>query len=122
MPEQDKIVFSPQEISIIEKNLGFIVFDWSKHLIHHILSQASQQGVKIVYMNTSKTLQSGNTSETKTDFFYEKLPPLIGFKHEKANLRGKGLETLWAYHLDVVRSASFYNFINEITLSPNISS
>ena len=27
------IKFTSEEISIIEKNLGFIVFDWAKHLV-----------------------------------------------------------------------------------------
>lgn len=104
------IEFTNEEISIIEKNLGFIVFDWAKHLISHIITQARNAGVKTVYMNTIDTLDAGAITEGKVDYFYERLPGLLGFKKEKANLRGKGAEKLWAYHLDVI-NASFANVL-----------
>jgi len=100
------IAFTPEEISVIDKKIGFVVFDWAKHLINHILTQARSSGVSIVYMNTVDTLDSGDTQEMKVDYFYERLPPIMGFKKEQANLRGKGKETLWAYHLDVVEASS----------------
>ena len=98
--------FTNEEVSIIEKNLGFIVFDWAKHLISHILAQARNQGVKTVYLNTPETLDAGSITEGKTDYFYERLPAALGFKKEKANLRGNGDETLWAYHLDTTTALS----------------
>jgi hypothetical protein len=91
--------FTREEISTIEKNLGFIVFDWAKHLIGNIISQARNNNVKVVYINTPETLDAESINEGKTEYFYEKLPPLLGFKLEMANLRGRE-EKLWAYHLD----------------------
>ena len=102
--------FTKEEISIIDKNLGFIVFDWATHLVNHILSAARSEGVEVVYMNTPKTIDSGATQEGKLDFFYERLPPRLGFKKEKVNLRSKGKETLWAYRFDVI-TASCSQFI-----------
>jgi len=55
----DKFKFTKEEISEIEKNLGFIVFDWAKHLIVHIISQARGKGVDVVYMNTPESLSAG---------------------------------------------------------------
>lgn len=101
-----EIKFTQEEVSIIEKNLNFMVFDWAKHLVSHILTQARNQGVKTVYMNTPKTLDAGSITEGKTSYFYERLPALLGFKKEKATLRGKGSEKLWAYHLDTVQAIS----------------
>lgn len=92
--------FTREEISKIEKNLNFIVFDWAKHLINHIITQARNKGVNVVYLNTSETLEAGGVTDPKVKYFYEKLPPLLGFKLEKVNLRGRGEELLWAYHLD----------------------
>jgi len=57
--------FSREEVSHIEKNLGFIVFDWAKHLISNVLDQARKRGVSKVYMNTPQTIDSGNTSSDK---------------------------------------------------------
>lgn len=102
--DEEKPFFTEKEISIIDKSLGFIVFDWAKHLINHILSQARQQGVKVVYMNTNETLDSG-ANEGKVEYFYDRLPKQLGFSLEKANLRGKGNETLWAYHFDSAKSS-----------------
>ena len=93
------IKFTREEISIIEKNLGFIVFDWAKHLVNHILSQARNKGVKTVYINTPESLDAGSITEGKTDYFYERLPQLMGFQKEKVNLRGSK-EVLWAYHFE----------------------
>lgn len=98
--------FTREEISKIEKSLGFIVFDWAKHLVNHILSQARDKGVDTVYINTPETLDAGAITEGKVDYFYEKLPPLLGFKKEKADLRGTGKETLWAFHLNPKTSSS----------------
>jgi len=94
---EEKSLFTPAEISEIDKKLSFIVFDWAKHLVIHILNSAKNSGVQTVYMNTSKTLHGSNT-ELKVDFFYEKLPQLLGFQKKRAKLRGK-YETFWAYDL-----------------------
>ena len=91
--------FSREEVSHIEKNLGFIVFDWAKHLISNVLDQARKRGVSKVYMNTPQTIDSGNTSSDKLTYFYEKLPPIMGFNKEKVNLRGRD-EELWAFDLN----------------------
>jgi len=93
------IKFTREEISIIEKNLGFIVFDWAKHLINHILSQARNKGVKTVYMNTPESLDAGAITEGKTDYFYERLPQLMGFQKEAVNVR-RSKEILWTYHFE----------------------
>jgi len=106
----DKPLFTPEEISHIDKNMRYIVFDWAKHLIQHILSIARKNNVSTVYMNTSKTVDSGNTQEMKLDYFYEKLPQLMGFQLEKVNLRGK-TEKLWAYHLNEKLSAQCISII-----------
>ena len=100
------IQFTRDEISIIEKNLGFIVFDWAKHLVTHVLGQARSAGVQTVYMNTINTLDAGAITEGKVDYFYERLPPLLGFRKEEANLRGRGNETLWTYHLGELHAAN----------------
>jgi len=99
--------FTKEEISEIEKNLGFIVFDWAKHLITHIVSQARGKGVDTVYMNTNESLSSdvNVSNDSKIDYFYTKLPPMLGFKLEQAELRDNGLESMWAYHLNTVTSA-----------------
>ncbi len=89
-----------EEISYIDKKLHYIIFDWAKTLINHIISQAQNNNVKVVYMNTPETLEAGAITEGKTEYFYEKLPLLLGFKKEKAQLRNRGVEILWAYHLD----------------------
>ena len=105
MPEQYD--FTEKEISYIERKLGNIIFNWAKHLVTNVLSRASNEGVKVVYMNTSKTLASGANPD-KTDYIYERLPGLLGFKKEKVNLRGRP-EVLWAFHLGGmdVESCSF---------------
>jgi hypothetical protein len=92
------ITFSSEEISIIDKNLGFLVFDWAKNLINHILTVARDKGVKVVYMNIPESLavNAPVSNEDKAEYFYEKLPPLLGFSQESVNLRGRK-ETLWAY-------------------------
>jgi len=94
------ITFTPQEISVIDKKLGFMVFDWFKYLIYHIISMARNKGIDVLYINSSETLDAGSINEGKSQFFYEKVPPALGFKQENVNLRGKGTERLWAYHLD----------------------
>ena len=91
--------FTPEEISVIDKNFGFMVFDWAKNLITHILTMARENGAKVVYMNTPTSLavNAPVSNDMKAIYFYEKLPPMLGFKKEKVNLRGKGQEELWAY-------------------------
>jgi len=97
---KNKEVFTKEEIAYIDKKLNYVIFDWAKTLIKHILSQAQKNNVKVVFMNTPQTLDAGAITEGKEEYFYEKLPALLGFKKEKANLRNQGMETLWAYHLD----------------------
>jgi len=101
--DSEKFSFTPEEVSVIDKNLGFIVFDWAKHLVSHIVSQARKNGAKSVYINSSETLNSGAT-EGKVQFFYEKFPPTLGFKEEMVDLRGKGKERLWAMHFAQITS------------------
>jgi hypothetical protein len=95
----ENLFFNEKEISIIDKNLGFIVMDWAKHLVNHILSQARQKGVESIYMNSPETLDSG-ANEGKVDYFYTKLPQQLGFKPVVVNLRGKGNENMWVYKFD----------------------
>ena len=93
-----EITFSPEEISIIDKNLGFLVFDWAKNLINHILTMARDKGVEVVYMNTPESLSVNApvSNEDKAEYFYDKLPSLLGFQKESINLRGRQ-EELWSY-------------------------
>lgn len=98
--------FTPEEISVIDKNLGFIVFDWAKHLINHILSQARKKGISVVYMNSSDTLYGG-VNESKLQYFYERLPQQLGFKEENIALRGKGKERLWAYYFETIETSGY---------------
>ena len=99
------ISFSKDEIKHIDKKLSPVIFNWADTLIMHILSQARNNGVGTVYMNTSSTLDAGSINEGKKKYFYETLPPRLGFKKESVNLRDQGDETLWAYHLDVLTSS-----------------
>lgn len=100
------IKFTKEEASYIDKKLGPIIFDWAKSLINHILFQAKNKDAEVVYMNTPDTLDAGSITEGKTVYFYEKLPPILGFEKETANLRGKGNETLWAYRFNKSKIAS----------------
>jgi len=112
--DKQNIIFTKEEISVIDKNLNFIVFDWAKHLVSHIINQAQNQGVSKVYINTPQTLDSGST-EGKTEYFYSKLPPQLGFHIEDVNLRGKGEEKLWAYDLNATMKNAISKFIKTIT-------
>jgi len=116
MDEKEKPLFTPEEISHIDKNMGHIVFDWAKHLIQHILSIAMKQGVHTVYMNTSQTISSGATQEMKLDYFYERLPPLLGFKLQEVKLRGKK-ESLWAYDLNKKLATSILHLFKTADIS-----
>lgn len=107
----EKLVFTPEEISQIDKKLPFIVFDWAKNLIFHILNKAQNNNVEVVYMNTSKTLYGSNT-ETKVEYFYEKLPKQLGFKKETVKLRQK-TEIFWAYHFNTTAS----NLLNLVKIA-----
>jgi phosphoribosyl-AMP cyclohydrolase len=94
--------FTPDEISKIDKKLPFIVFDWAKNLIMHVLQKAQEHNVNVVYMNTKNTLHGSNTEE-KVEYFYEKLPEMLGFKKEKIKLRNRP-EIFWAYHFGISAS------------------
>lgn len=116
------VTFTEQEISVIDKKLGFIVFDWAKRLVSQIITKAISSGVDVLYWNTPESLSSG-ANDTKVDYFYNRLPQQLGFQKEQANLRGKGKEFLWAMHLDSTNNeitASFLAFIKtaakEVTL------
>lgn len=98
------IKFTKEEAAYIDKKLGSIIFDWAKSLVNHILVQARDKGVEVVYMNTPETLDAGAITEGKTSYFYDRLPPLLGFQREQANLRGRGKETLWAYRFKEIES------------------
>lgn len=110
-----KPMFTEEEISIIDKNLGFIVFDWAKNLINHILTMARENGVEVIYMNTPKSLSVNApvSNDAKAEYFYNKLPPMMGFKRERVNLRGKGNEELWAYRFNET-TAGIKNFLIKI--------
>jgi len=112
----NEITFTPKEISYIDKNMGYVVFDWAKHLIQHILSIARKNNAEIVYMNTSKTVDSGSTQEMKLGYFYEKLPPIMGFTLKTVNLRGKK-EALWEYKLDKNLSAGLISMLKIANVS-----
>jgi len=103
----EKKIFTPEELSVIDSKLRFIVFDWATHLIGHIMGQAKQKGVTKLYWNTPDTLESGATQDEKVDYFYERLPPRLGFKESSANLRGKGEERLWLLNLASVQASYF---------------
>jgi len=94
--------FTEEEVAYIDKKLGPVIFDWAKTLIMHVVGQARNAGVSVVYMNTPETLDAGSITEGKTVYFYEKIPPQLGFRKEEVNLRGRGKETLWTYHLDTL--------------------
>jgi hypothetical protein len=100
----EKPLFTPEEISIIDKTFGFMVFDWAKSLITHVLTMAREQGVEVVYMNTPESLsvRAPVSNDDKADYFYDKIPPTLGFKKEQANLRRRGNEELWAYRFNEV--------------------
>ena len=112
------VEFNKEEISRIEKSLGFIIFDWAKHLINHIITQARNSGVSTVYMNTTKTLNAGAITDPKMEYFYSKLPPILGFYKTKANLRDRGNEDLWAYSIDRMTASGLNTFIR---LAKNIT-
>lgn len=107
------VEFTKEEATYIDKKMNEIVFDWAKKLINHVLSQAKNKGVKKVYMNTSETLKAGAITEDKETYFYEKLPPVMGFKKEKVNLRDNGMEELWSYNLDEI-TASLKNMLIKV--------
>ena len=46
------------------------------------------------------------SNDAKAEYFYSKLPPLIGFKKEKANLRNQGEEEMWAYRFADITALS----------------
>lgn len=101
-----KPIFSPEEISHIDKTLSFIVFNWGENLINHIIFQAKNQGVETLYLNSSETVYGG-ANESKTIYFYEKLPKRLGFTEEQVDLRGKGEERLWVYHINKKANAIY---------------
>ena len=104
----EKEFFTPEELSVIDSKLRFIVFDWATHLISHVIGQAKQKGVNQLYWNTSDTLESGATQDDKVDYFYERLPPKLGFKETSIDLRGKGEERLWGMTLVSIKSSAFH--------------
>jgi len=108
-------IFTEEEISVIDKNFGFIVFDWAKNLINHVLTIARENGAEVVYMNTPESLSVNApvSNDMKSDYFYNKLPPMMGFKKEQANLRGKGNEELWGYRFNEI-TAEIRNFLVKI--------
>jgi len=108
---EPKPYFTSAEVSHIDKKLGFIVFDWAKHIISYVMERAQSEGVKVLYMNTSDTVHGIETPD-KVEYFYEKLPAMMGFVKEKINLRGKP-EILWAYHFDTEKTA-FQNTLKRV--------
>jgi len=95
----NEITFTPEEISVIDKHLRPIVFDWPKHLVNRIILSAKKEGVSRLFINSRKTLDSG-VNDDKAEYFYETLPENLGFHKTQANLRGKGLETLWVMEIN----------------------
>jgi len=95
------IEFTKDEAAYIDKNINDIVFNWSKRLINHIIVEAKNKNVQNIYINTSDTLKATGINENKNNYFYEKLPALIGFTKQSVNLRGKK-ETIWEYDLDKI--------------------
>ena len=107
----EEIIFTPEEISVIDKNLRHIVFDWAKHLISHIILSAKKKGVSRVFINTPETLDSG-ANDDKTAYFYESLPSRLGFTKTQVNLRGKGDEPMWVMDINKALTAkTFSDFI-----------
>ena len=107
----DKDFFTPEELSVIDSKLRFIVFDWATHLISHVIGQAKQKGVTKLYWNTPDTLESGATQDEKVDYFYERLPPKLGFQESSANLRGRGEERLWLMNLSSIKASSLIGLL-----------
>jgi len=107
------IEFTKEEAAHIDKKMNEIVFDWAKKIINHVLSQAKNNKIKKIYMNTKETLRAGAITEQKELYFYEKLPPVMGFKKEKVDLRGEGIEELWCYDLETV-TASLKNMLVKV--------
>ena len=112
-----KPLFTAEEISHIEKNLGEIVFDWAKHLVQNIITSARSNGVDTVYINSSDSVFKAS-NEDKTDFFYERLPKLLGFVSVQKKLRGKK-ERFWAYYINEQRQASGSGDIAFNQIPPN---
>ena len=104
MSDADKPFFTNEEVSHIEKNLGFLVFNWSDSLISHVIDRAMEAKVEKLYMNTPSTLHGG-ANDGKVSFLYERLPLSMGFKKVQANLRGKK-ESFWMLKLDKVENES----------------
>ena len=106
------IKFTDEEVREIGKKLSFIVNDWAKSLLMHVINQAKSNNVGTLYMNTSQTL-IGGANEGKTDYFYERLPEQFGFIKENVDLRGRD-EVLWAYHLNKGVSSSSLSYLMKI--------
>ena len=104
MSEEDKLLFTPEEISVIDKKLGYLIFNWPKDLIMQIVQKAKNKGVGNLYMNTPETVDGG-ANDAKTQYFYNTLPAKFGFKKVMKNLRNKGDEPLWLLELDEVKLA-----------------
>jgi hypothetical protein len=64
-------------------------------LINAIIDLAKSEGVSHLYWNSVDTIDSGNTQESKLDFFYERLPKRLGFRSEFVDLRGHDKERMW---------------------------
>jgi len=113
--------FTQEEIKEINKKLSFVIDKWAHNLINHILKMASDAGVDVVYMNTSKTQMGNVQNDSKSNYFYESLPRESGFVHEVVNLRGRS-ETLWSYRFNtktasVMKLSDREYTINEIPQS-----
>lgn len=97
--------FTKDEAAYIDKHINYIVFDWAKRMINHVLVEAKNKNVSHVYMNTSETLKAGGINEDKNSYFYEKLPPLMGFKKEKVSLRvANKKDLLWGFNLEEINT------------------
>ena len=113
------VEFTKEEAAHIDKKMNDIIFDWAKKIINHIITQAKSNGVKKVYMNTLETTTANIKNEEKKEYFYERLPPIMGFTKESVELRGKGVEELWCYDLETV-TASLRNMLIKVAANINL--
>ena len=99
------IEFTKDEAAYIDKNINYVLFDWAKRMVNHVLVEAKNKNVSHIYMNTSKSIKAGGVNDDKTNYFYEKLPALMGFNKEKVSIRGGNKEDiLWEFDLEKINT------------------
>jgi len=97
--------FTNEEISEIQKKLSFVVENWAKNLINHILKNARDASVDVVYMNTVASSSGNIQNDSKLEYFYENLPRSMGFNLENVDEKTVGKQVngdkMWAMHFSL---------------------